>query len=130
GPVLLPRLPLHRRGPHHLQLLAGEALDRAQVGALLVVAEGQRDPAGAGAAGAADAVDVALGLVGDVQVDDVGDAVDVDAAGGDVGGHQDADAAVLEALEGLLAGALGLVAVDGGGAEARPLQLLGAAVGA
>ena len=45
-------------------------------------------PAGARAARAADAVDVGLGHVGQVVVDDVRDAVDVDAARGDVGGHQ------------------------------------------
>ena len=44
----------------------------------------------AGARGAADAVHVALGDVGQVEVDDVADAVDVDAAGGDVGGDQHA----------------------------------------
>src|SRR5206468_12981423 len=46
------------------QRLLGEPLDVAQVGALLAIAERQRDPARAGARRAADAVHVALGLVG------------------------------------------------------------------
>ena len=71
---------------------ADQLLDVAQEGALLRVAERDRDAVGAGARGAADAVHVALGHVRQVVVDDVGDAVDVDAAGGDVGRDQDADA--------------------------------------
>ena len=50
-------------------------------------------PVRAGAAGAADAVHVALAVVRRVEVDDVRDAVDVDAAGGDVGRDQRVDAA-------------------------------------
>ena len=45
-----------------------------------------------GAAGAADAVHVVLGVFGDAVVDHVGDAGDVDAACGDVGGDDDGDA--------------------------------------
>ena len=57
-------------------------------GALLGEHEGDADAAAPGARGAADAVDVVLGGAGEVVVDDVRDAVDVDAAGGDVGGDQ------------------------------------------
>ena len=46
----------------------------------------------AGAAGAADAVHVVLGHVGQLVVDDVRQLVDVDAARGDVGRHQHAAA--------------------------------------
>ena len=74
------------RHPDHL-------LDIAQERALLAVAEGDRDAVGASARGAADAVDVALRHVRQIEVDDVGDAVNVDAAGGDVGRDQDAGAA-------------------------------------
>ena len=51
------------------------------------------------AAGAADAVDVILGLLREVVVDDVRDAVDVDAARGDVGRDQHRALARLEAFE-------------------------------
>ncbi len=57
-------------------------------------------------------MDVVVGRGGDVEVDDVGQGVHVDPAGGDVGGDQDRELARLEPGEGL--GALGLapVAVD------------------
>ena len=57
------------------------------------------DAGHAGTAGAADAVDVIVRLPGHVEVDDVADAFDVEAAGGDVGGDEDRDLAVLEPLE-------------------------------
>ncbi len=72
---------------------ADQLLDVAQEGALLAVAERDRDAVGAGARGAADAVDVALRDVRQVEIDDVADAVDVDAARRDVGRHQHADLA-------------------------------------
>ena len=46
------------------------------------------------AAGAADAMDVVLVGHREVVIDDVRDAVHVDAARGDVGGHEDADLAL------------------------------------
>ena len=87
-------------------------------------------PDAAGAAGAADAVDVALAVLGRVEVDDVRDAVDVDAAGGDVGGDQDVDVPGLEAGQGLLALALGLVAVHRDGLDALVREALDQPVGA
>jgi hypothetical protein len=87
-------------------------------------------PGVAGAPGAADAVDVVLRHVRQLEVDHVRQLVDVEAAGGDVGGHQHAHVAALEAGQRPRAGALALVAVDGGGGEAVGLQLLGQAVGA
>ena len=51
--------------------------------------------------------------------------LDVDAAGGDVGGDQDVDLAVAERAQRLLAGALAEVAVDGGGGEAAVGELVG-----
>ena len=69
------------------------------------------DAGGAGAAGAADAVHVGLGVVRRVEVDHVRDAADVDSAGGDVGRDQRVDLEGLELRERALALALGLVAV-------------------
>ena len=57
-------------------------------------------------------------VLGRVVVDDDVDVVDVDAAGGDVGGDEDVELAVAEVLERLLALALAQVAVDGGGLDA------------
>ena len=82
------------------------------------------------AAGAADAVGVGVGVVRRIEVDDVGDVVDVDAAGGDVGGDERLDAAAGELAEGALARRLRLVAVHDAGADAGALELLGQAVGA
>src|SRR5690606_41170041 len=56
--------------------------------------------------GAADAVDVGLLVLRALVVDHVGDVVDVDAAGRDVGGHEHVDLAGAERPQRLLAGAL------------------------
>ena len=52
--------------------------------------EGDGEALGAEAPGAADAVQVLVGLVREVVVDDDVDALDVDAAAEEVGRHQDA----------------------------------------
>src|SRR5262249_37486764 len=71
-----------------------------------------------GAGGAADAVDVVVGDGRHVVADDVGDVIDVEPAGGDVGGHQDLEVAPAEALHRLVALGLGEVAVRLGDGEA------------
>jgi hypothetical protein len=74
-----------------------QPLDVAEIGELLAAGD-QRDRGAfsAGARGAADAVHIGLGHVGQVEIDDVGDTVDIDTAGGDVGGDQRADLACAE----------------------------------
>src|SRR5205085_3414949 len=64
---------------------ADQLLDGAQVGNLLAVDQRDRYAGGAGARGAADTMHVGLGLVRQVVVDHMADAVDVDAARRDVG---------------------------------------------
>ncbi len=66
--------------------------------------------------GAADAVHVVLGHVGQLEVHHVRQHVDVDAARRDVGGHQHLQVAGLEVGQRLGARALALVAVDRHGA--------------
>src|SRR5262245_44348429 len=83
--------PIRRRDRNPNQLL-----DIAQQRALLAVTERDRDPIGAGARGAADAVHVAFGHVREVVIHDMADAIDVETAGGDVGGYQRAQAAGAE----------------------------------
>ncbi len=95
-----------------------------------MIAERDRDARVAGARGAADAMHVALGNVRQVVVDHVTDAVDVDAAGGDVGGDQHAHLAFAEVGEHALALILRLVAVDRLGGDARGLEPAHDAVGA
>ena len=75
-------------------------------------------PTLAGAAGAADAVDVVLGDVRQLVVDDVGQVLDVEAARGDVGRDEDLHLAALKSSSASDALALALVAVDRGGADA------------
>jgi hypothetical protein len=87
--------------------------------------EQDRLAAAAGAAGAADAVHVAFGVVGNVVVQHVADALDVEAACGDVGGDDDVELAVLQPLHGALALRLRHVAVHRRGGEAARGQLLG-----
>ncbi|MBD0690097.1 hypothetical protein BG452_29735 [Streptomyces sp. CBMA123] len=70
-------------------------------------------------------MEVGLLVLGALVVDDVGDALDVDAAGSHVGADQDVDLAVAEGAQRLLAGALAEVAVDGAGREAALGQLVG-----
>src|SRR5690242_2627921 len=86
----------------HRHLHAGDALDVAQQAALLVIAEAQGHAGRTRARGAADAVDIGLGLHRELVVDDMADTVHVDAAGGDVGRDQDLHLAVLEGVQGLL----------------------------
>src|SRR4051812_1451622 len=77
--------------------------------------EGEGSAGGSHACGSADAVDVDFGVFGDVVVDDVGDFVDVYAAGGEVGGDEDVDFSGLEAAHDAFALVLHEIAVDGGG---------------
>ena len=83
-----------------------------------------------GAAGAADAVRVDVGLLRRIEVDHVRDVVDVEAARGDVGRDERPHLAGVEALERLLALRLALVAVDRDRVDVVAAQLLDEAVGA
>ena len=83
------------------------------------------DAGAAGAPGAPDAVDVGLGIVRHVVVDDVADALDVEPARGDVGGHDDLDLAVAQAPDDAFALRLVHVAVHRLRRVAARLQPLG-----
>ena len=63
-------------------------------------------------------MDVDLLVLGALVVDDVGDVVDVDTAGGHVSGHEHVDLAVAEGAQRLLPGSLAEVAMEGRGGEA------------
>ena len=84
----------------------------------------------AGAARAANAVDVVGRLGRHVKVHDVAHVADVDAASENVGCHQHVDGAVAEGRERALALGLATVAVNRGGLDALTLQTTAAAVGA
>ena len=84
-------------------LLVDVRLDVRQRHPVALAGEADRVALGAQARGAADAVDVVLGIEGQVVVVDVRHAVDVQAARGDVGRHEDLELAGLELLEQRLA---------------------------
>ena len=105
--------------------LAGGALDGAQH-ADLARGDEENGIAGApGAAGAADAVHIGLGVVRDIVIDDVADAGDVDAAGGDVRGDDDVEGARLQLLDDAFAHLLVKVAVERGGGIAAGGEFVG-----
>src|SRR5688572_7420442 len=108
---------------HHGQALARQPLDTHEEATLLGVAERNGGAALARAARAADAMHVGLGDVRQLEVDDVADVVDVDAARGNVGRDQHLDLATLEAVQGARARVLGLVAVNGSDLLASLLQV-------
>src|SRR5262245_42643064 len=117
------------------QVDADQPLDVAQIPHLLG-ARDQRDrnALGAGPRGAADAVDIGFRHSGQVEIDDMADAVDVDAARGDIGGHQRADLPGAEGAQHALPVVLRLVAVDSVRGDAGPGEglhyLVGAVLGA
>src|SRR5262245_37615284 len=80
-------------------LLPDELLDRLEVQGAGLVHERDGLAAGAGPGRAPDAMDVVLGILGQIPVDDVGDRLDVQAARGDVGRHQHGELAFLEIVE-------------------------------
>ncbi len=111
-------LGLEALGVAHLDLLVDEALDRAQQRAILGAHQRERLAGGARPAGAADAVHVILGDVRQVEVHDVRQVLDVEAARRDVGRDQHLHLALLEVLERADARVLALVAVDRVGVDA------------
>ncbi|OIQ69459.1 hypothetical protein GALL_489410 [mine drainage metagenome] len=117
---------VHRLGAGQLHRgdgLAGGALDGAQQMALARGDEQDGVAAASGPAGAADAVDIAFGVGRNVVVHHVADAFHVQAACGHVGGHQDVELPVLEALHHPLAQRLRHIAVERGDGEAAGGQL-------
>ena len=114
----------------HGNLLLGEALDVHHEAFLIHAHQAHGLAFLAGAASAADAVHVVLRDIGNLVVHDMRQVVDVDAARGDVGGHQSADLAALEARQRLRARALALVAVQRHGGDAVLGQVVGHVVGA
>jgi hypothetical protein len=96
----------------HRDRLADQLFDVAQERCLLGIAERDRDAVRAGARGAADAVDIGFRHVRKIEVHDVADAVDIDPAGGNVGGHERAHIPLAKRGEYTFALVLRLVAVD------------------
>src|ERR1700722_8388808 len=70
------------------------------------------------ATGPSDAMDVGLRVIGDIVIDDVRDAIDIDAARGDVRRDDYVELPVLQLCNGSLALCLGDITVKLGGIEA------------
>ncbi len=109
--------------------LADEFFDRPQITALFAITEADRDARCAGAGRAADAMDIRFGLVSQIKINDMRDAIHIDAAGGHVTGNQQGGLTVAEVEQCPLTGVLALVAVDRLGADADVLQMLHQAIG-
>ena len=99
--------------------LADQPLDRRHRLAFVGGRQREGAPALAGAAGAADAVDIVVGVVRHVEIDHDRHVGDVEAARRHVGRHQEVDLAGLERVERRLPVHLLEVAVDVAGVEAR-----------
>ena len=112
-----------RRQVHGLDRLTGGALDGAQHIALPGSDEQDGLALASRPARAADAVHVGFRVVRHVVVHDMADSLDVEAAGGDIGGHHDVDLAGFQTRDGALALGLGNVAVERSGGEAPRLEL-------
>ena len=89
--------------PLDRDLAADQLLDRVEREDVVVARERDGGSFRAGAARPADPVHVVLGILGQVVVDDVGDALDVEAARSDVRGDEDGEPPVLEVLQDLQA---------------------------
>ena len=74
-------------------------LDGLQIQGAILIGQGDGLAFRSGPGGAADTVDVVLAILGQVVIDDMGDAVDVQTARGDIGGNQDRQFAFLEILQ-------------------------------
>ncbi len=115
---------------HARNFLADEPLDRGDLLDVLGNHDGKCVPHALRAAGAADAVNVVLGMMRHVEVDDVADLLDVDSARGDVGGDHHFVAAAAETVQCLLALVLGAVGVKHRDGMAFLMELARDAVGA
>ncbi len=109
--------------------LADQRLDGLELTQLVLAHQRDGLAATTGAAGAADAVDVILRHLGQLEVDHVGQLIDVQTSGGDVGRHQHSHLALAKIRQRPVAGTLALVAVNGDGIQAILLHLLGEPVG-
>ena len=86
-----------------LQWSTHEALDIADPAGLIGTREGNSASFSPSATGAANAVNVIRGVIGEIEIDDEGNPGDVDTPGRNVGGHKHAVAAGLKSFQGLAA---------------------------
>ena len=114
-----------RRDLGELEARPRRPLDVAEEALLARFDERDRDALAPGASGPADAMDVRLGVRRDVVVHDVRDMVDVEAARGDIGRHEDVEGTIAEAVHHAVALILRHAAVQRRRVVAMAGQLLG-----
>jgi hypothetical protein len=103
-------------------LLPDQLLDRGDRFGVERGDDGDCGTGAPGAAGTANAMDVIVGMVRHVEIEDVADSGDVEAARGDVGGDQKRNLALAELVERSGARRLIHIAVQGADTEAVLLQ--------
>lgn len=106
-----------------------ESLNALKERALIRATERIRPPDGASARCATDAVHIALGIVRKIEVHDMRDARDIDAASGDIGRDEDTHPPIAERAKGFFAGRLRFIAVDRGRLDSARTKLRDDAVG-
>src|SRR4051794_25585758 len=115
--IELVKVAQHRVVREHLDRLgerqAQRPLEHRALHVLVVLGERHRPPVTTGTGGAPAAVEIRLAVGRGLVVDDRTDALDVDAAGGNIGRDEDGDLTGGETSQRLLAGRLRKVAVDG-----------------
>ena len=111
------------------ELGADQLLDIAQVFTFGVVTERNRNATLACSSGPSNSVDVALWDIGQVVVENMGDVIDIDSSGCDIGGNQNSNVTVTEAVERTLPGSLRFVSVNCGAVDSGSLELLAKPVG-
>ena len=89
--------------------LADEAFDGENMGGILGHHDGKSIASGGCATGTANPMDVILGVLGHIVIDDVADFRDVEPARGDISRHEHFKFSVAKPLQGLLALALGAI---------------------
>ena len=99
-------------------------LDSTQMRALGGVAERIGHAFRAGSGRPSNPVDIAFRFVWQLEIDDMGDTVDVDAARGDVGCDKNPQPVGFKSVQGPLTGCLRFVAVNGRGLDTGLAQLL------
>ena len=97
----------------HWNALSNCFLDTSKILAFILITECNCDASLACSARSANAMNIDLGHVREVVIDDMTDVGDIDAATGDICGDENLEGAVAEAAKGALTCALTLVSMDG-----------------
>src|SRR5262245_60139317 len=111
---------LHAFDPSEWNFLADELDDRLDEWAFGRCCQSEGTTFSASAAGTANAMDVIFGVDRHVEVKDVAQGYDVDAARSDIACNQQGNFAILETIQGFHPLRLRQVSMQGGNAEAVP----------